>query len=207
MLPTREKGGEAPNSTQAFLHAHGIRVEPEALDKLVCEAVARLSRGLYPPDPRSELSPAEVRVLEEGGFDLSPEQPGEEDPLARTAAEYAALLKTSLTVADAAKRLGLAAGGIRRRLSRKPPAIFGIRLASGWHIPQFQFAEDSLLPGLAEILAKLDPEHHPVTIQLWFTTPNPELIAKNHGDRHLSPRDWLRLGFPPATVAELADVL
>ncbi len=195
------------NTTHAFLHAHGIRVQPEILDRLVAEAVARLPRGLYREDPRSELSPSEVRALERGGFALDSEDLGPEDPLARTAAQYAALLMTSLTTAEAAARLGVETSRIRQRLTSRPPTMYGIRLESGWRIPDFQFDDNSLLPGVAEVVARLDPELHPIAIYRWFTTPNPDLAARGISERRLSPREWLRLGFRPVAVAELAGDL
>lgn len=192
------------DSTQTFLHAHGLHVRPAVLDRLVAEAVARLPRGLYRDQPRAELSPSEVEVLEEGGFDLEPEELGENDPLVRTAAEYAALLKTSLTTTAVAERLGVEPRRIRRRLTGRPPTLYGIRASTGWRIPQFQFDGNSLLPGIPDLVANLDPELHPIAVYRWFVTPDPDLTARRLGDRELSPRDWLRLGFPPAAVAELA---
>ncbi|MCP4658442.1 MAG: hypothetical protein GY856_23760 [bacterium] len=195
------------NTTHAFLHAHGIRVQPEILDRLVAEAVARLPRSLYREDPRAELSPSEVRALERGGFALDSEDLGAEDPLVRTAAQYAALLMTSLTTAEAAARLGVETSRIRQRLTSRPRTLYGIRLESGWRIPDFQFDANSLLPGVAEVVARLDPELHPIAIYRWFTTPSPDLPARGLSERRLSPREWLRLGFRPATVAELAGDL
>lgn len=195
------------NTTHAFLHTHGILVQPEILDRLVAEAVARLPRSLYREDPRAELSPSEVRALERGGFALDAEELGSKDPLVRTAAQYAALLMTSLTTAAAAARLGVETSRIRQRLTSRPPTMYGIRLESGWRIPDFQFDGNSLLPGVAEVVARLDPELHPIAIYRWFTTPNPDLPARGLNERRLSPREWLRLGFRPAAVAELADDL
>ncbi len=189
-------------STRAFLHAHGLQIEPEVLDRLVREAVARLPRGLYRDEPRRDLTAAEVEALRSGGFDLAGEDFGEEDPLARTAAEYAALLQSSLTTAAAATRLRVAPSRIRQRLTARPPTLYGIRLASGWRIPEFQFAGDELLHGWSEVVAALDPELHPISVYRWFTTPNTDL--EDPEGRRISPRGWLRLGREPGLVAELA---
>jgi hypothetical protein len=115
-------------STRAFLHAHGLRIEPEALDRLVQEALERLPRGLYRDDPQRDLTAAEIEALREGGFPLEGEDLGEDDPLARTAAEYAALVQTSLTTAAAAARLRVEPSRIRQRLTERPPTLYGIRL-------------------------------------------------------------------------------
>jgi hypothetical protein len=190
-------------STMAFLHAHGIRVEPKALDSMLEEAVRRMRRSLYRADPREDLSAAEAEELERGGFDLTPVDLGPDDPLARTAAEYAALLKSSLSTTEAARRLGVDPSRIRQRLTSQPPTLYGVRLESGWVIPEFQFDGDRLVPGIAEVVPHLNPELHPVAVFRWFTVPSPDLAAEEEG-RTLSPREWLRLGLLPATVAELA---
>lgn len=189
-------------STRAFLHAHGLLIEPETLDRLVCEALERLPRGLYRDQPGRDLTPAEVEALRSGGFDLAGEDLGEDDPLARTAAEYAALLTSSLTTAAAAARLRVASSRIRQRLTARPPTLYGIRLASGWRIPEFQFEGDELLHGWPEVVAALDPELHPISVYRWLTTPNTDL--EDPEGRRVSPRDWLRLGHKPSAVAELA---
>lgn len=103
--------------------------------------------------------------------------------------------------------LGVAPSSIRRRLAADPPRLYGIRLGSGWHVPTFQIDEDRLLPGLGEVIAQLDRELHPVAVYRWFTTPNPDLIPDPESDHFLSPRDWLRLGFAPGKVAQLAAEL
>ena len=58
-------------TTEAFLHAHGITVKPDTLDRFLAEAIARLPQALYRSDPRSDLTAAEVEILEKGGFDLA----------------------------------------------------------------------------------------------------------------------------------------
>jgi hypothetical protein len=190
--------------TLAYLHSHGIRVEPEALEEMVKEAVGRLPRTLYRPDPRPDLTRAEARALEQGGFSLEPADLGTEDPLARTAAEYSALLKASLATAELAARLDVDPSRIRQRLTARPPTLYGIRLESGWVIPEFQLDAGRLIPGIGEVVPRLDPELHPVTVLRWFTMPNPDLVSDEHGGRALSPRDWLRLGLPAGPVAALA---
>lgn len=191
--------------TVAFLHAHGIRVLPGTLDEMVREAVTRMHQTLYRDDVRADLTEAEAEALKRGGFELEPENLGPEDPLARTAAEFAALLKQSLPTTAAAERLGVDPSRIRQRLTSQPPSLYGIRLESGWVIPEFQFEGDMLIPGIGEVAAQLDPELHPVAVYRWFMTPNPDLIIEEGEEsRVLSPRDWLRSGLPVKSVAELA---
>lgn len=193
--------------TVAFLHSHGITVSPESLDELVQEAVARMQRSLYRPDPRADLSGPEVEALERGGFNLKPADLGKDDPLARTVAEYAALLKSSLSTAEAARRLGVDPSRIRQRLTAEPPTLYGIRVGGGWVLPAFQFDGDDLVPGIGEVVSRLDPELHPVSVFRWFTHPGPDLVAEELGEQPLSPREWLRLGLPVQAVADLAAAL
>jgi len=194
-------------ATTAYLHAHGISVEPRELGTMVREAVDGLLRDLHRPDPRRELSPSEVEVLERGGFDLGVEERGAEDPLARTTALYSALLETGYTTGEAAELLGVDPSRLRHRLTSQPPSLYGVRLESGWSIPRFQFDGDRLFPGLGEVVAELDPELHPVSVYRWFTTPNPDLVAERLQLPALSPREWLRLGLPAEKVADLASTL
>jgi hypothetical protein len=201
-------GGAASRaSTVAFLHSHGIEVAPEDLDLLVKEAVSRLQRSLYRRSSRADLTESEAKALERGGFVLDPEDLGERDPLAETVAEYAALLKSSLSTSEAAKRLGVDSSRIRQRLTSQPPTLYGIRIGTSWYIPEFQFEGDAPIRGVGEVVAHLDPELHPVAVFRWFTGPSPDLSTDDAGGRNLSPRDWLRLGLPVQPVVELASNL
>ncbi len=65
--------------TRAFLHARGLRVEPDTLNRLVREALERLPRGLYRDEARRDLTTAEAEALRSGGFDLTNEDLGEDD--------------------------------------------------------------------------------------------------------------------------------
>lgn len=195
------------SSTMAFLHTHGIEVGPEDLDSMVQEAVTRLQRTLYRRNSRADLTAAEAEALERGGFSLEADEPGAEDPLAQTVAEFAALLKSSLSTTDAATRLGVDPSRIRQRLTAETPSLYGIRIGNGWFIPEFQFDGDRLIHGIGEVVARLDSELHPVAVFRWFTTPSPDLSADELRGRNLSPRDWLRLGLPVQPVVELAAAL
>lgn len=188
---------------RALLRTRGIEVAPADLDPMVKEAVTRLRRILYRSDSRADLTPAEATVLERGGFELS-DQPGAADPLAQTVAEYAALLKSSLSTAEAARRLDVDASRVRQRLTSAPPTLYGIRIGASWYIPEFQFDDNGIVPGVGEVVARLDSELHPVAVFRWFTSPNPDLSVEKRDVRDLSPRDWLRLGFPVSPVIELA---
>ena len=175
---------------------------------MVATAVATLSRRLYSADPSRDLTVAERDTLVRGGFDLAPGPSDGRNPLARTIAEYAALLKTSKSVSEVARLLGVNPSRIRQRLNARPPSIYGIKVDGEWRIPGFLLDGRHLVRGIDQIVAKLDPELHPVSFYHWFTTPNPDLEAEDAaGERPLSPRDWLLSGHAPEPLAELASHL
>ena len=154
---------------------------------------------------REDLTAVEVAILKRGGFSLETEEVDADDPLVQTETEYAALLKTSLSTADAARRLGVDPSRIRRCLTSHPPTLYGIHVGRSWYILEFQFDGDRLLHGLDEVVSRLDPEFHPVAVFRWFITPNGDLSTEELGI--LSPRDWLRSGLPVEAVAEIASNL
>ena len=53
----------------------------------------------------ADLTTTEAAILELGGFSRDSEELDVDDPLVQTRAEYAALLKSSLSTAEAARRL------------------------------------------------------------------------------------------------------
>lgn len=153
----------------------------------------------------SHLTAAEVATLERGGFEVEPAAgAASEDPLARTVADYAALLETGLTTAEAAALLGVDPSRVRHMLVADPPRLYGIRTPSGWCLPRFQFNGERPLTGAGEVLGRVDSDLHPVAVYRWFTSPNPDLVDERLSPRPLSPREWLQLGLPTAPAADLA---
>ena len=200
---TTSREGDAP---AAFLHAHGINVSPEVMERMVAAAVDDLPRTLYPTDPSHDLTKAERDALIRGGLDLTPRDLGEDDPLARTAADYAALLRRSKTVAETAKLLGVNESRVRQRLNSKPPTLYGFKLEGEWRVPDFIFVGKRLVSGIGELASKLRPDLHPVGFFRWFTMPDPDLDVAE-GEEPLSPRLWLLSGHSPGIVADLAAEL
>ncbi|MSP59411.1 MAG: hypothetical protein EXR72_03540 [Myxococcales bacterium] len=170
------------------------------------QSFAEATRDLGPPDadPRGELTTVETRALERGGWSLDPVA-AERDPLARTAVAYAGLLADCLTVVEAAKLLGVEASRIRQRVGGTRPTLYALKLEGEWRIPRFQFAGRGALPGLEQVVPRLDRALHPVAVRSWLETPSPDL-ATDEGHR-LSPKQWLCAGYPATTVAELAASL
>jgi hypothetical protein len=197
----------SPAATLAYLHAHGLSVAAQAFEPMVEQAIESLQRRLYRPDPRADLTAGEAAALERGGFELEPTGGAAaegDDPLARTVADYAALLETGLTTAEAAARLGVDPSRVRQMLIADPPHLYGIRTRAGWSLPHFQFDGGKLVPGAGKVLGRIDPELHPVAVYRWFTSANPDLVDERLSPRPLAPREWLLLGLAPDPVAELA---
>lgn len=197
-------------ATLAYLHAHGLSVAAQALEPMVEQAIESLQRRLYRPDPAADLTAAEAEALERGGFELEPAGDAAaagDDPLARSVAEYAALLETGLSTGEAAARLGVDPSRVRQMLTADPPGLYGIRTKDGWSVPSFQFDGQRLLPGAGEVLGRIDAELHPIAVYRWFTSPNPDLVDERLSPRPMAPREWLLLGLAPEPVAELAAAL
>ena len=184
-----------------LLRRAGITLSAARFEALVEEVVAELPVVAITTGAM-DLTQEERAALERGGLDLSPPGRDEGGPVARGATAFAALIASSLTVQEAARRLGVDGSRIRQRLAAR--SLYGIKRSDGWQIPVFQFDGDRLLPGLAAVVGRLDASLHPLVVFRWFTAPDPDLEVDQIA---VSPRDWLRLGNDPSPVAALAEGL
>ena len=164
-------------------------------------------------DPQDDLRPHEVAALREGGFDLETSPSGRDDALARTMVEYAFLVATSFSVAEASRLLKIDASRVRQRLAVR--TLYGIKLHHAWHLPRFQFDGNKVIPGVEILFPRLREDIHPIAVFKWFTSPDPDLVIdeafadEKRGELSppMSPRDWLRSGGNPEIVARLAESL
>jgi hypothetical protein len=191
-------------SSAAILERIGADIDPSAFDRLVAEALEQIVPTRPLPDPRHDLSRSDIALLEQGGFELEPLPLDGTHPLIRSAAAYAALVASSLSVSQAATRLRVEDSRIRQRLGAR--TLYGIKVGSAWRLPRFQFTALGTVPGIERVLPRLDPVLHPLSVLGWFTTPNVDLV---HGDEEepVSPLNWLLAGLPAEPVAELAGSL
>jgi hypothetical protein len=183
----------------------GLRLSVQEFEQLVMDAVAQVLPDHPATDARPEMTEAEAAFLQEAGVDLAafaPREHGTNDPLARTAAEYAAILAASLSVPELAARLGVDESSIRQRLLAR--RLYGIKMGKGWRIPLFELddAGQALVPGL-HLVAPHWTDAHPVEVAQWFTQPHLDLPGPN--DEPVSPRAWLLAGGSARTVAALAE--
>lgn len=181
----------------------GLDVSSDEFERLVEEALEQILPPRRVTAPLRDLTRDEAGVLEEGGVSLEPRARGAASPLVRTAAEYAALLASSLTVPLAAERLGVDGSRVRQRLAAH--TLYGIKRPAGWRLPQFQFIDHGLLPGFERVAPRLTGVH-PVSVARWLTRPHVDLTVGDD-ERPIAPRAWLELGLDPEVVASLADEL
>jgi hypothetical protein len=200
----------ADRSLRAALRAHGITATPRELAAFVAESVEAMQEGAL-IRAAEELPGAELALLQSGGFDVDVGPSPEDDPIARAAAAYAALLQTALTIKEVATALDRNESRVRQRLLKR--TLYGIRQGRSWRLPLFQFqvgerqgtrAVQGVVPGIEQVFPALSPEVHPVALWRWFTSPSTELVADEVPEQPLSPREWLLAGRDPKAVARLA---
>lgn len=67
---------------------------------------------------------------------------------------------------------------------------------------QFNAAGDSAIPGLAEVLAAMPEDLHPLSVAGFFLTRQHDLVLD---DEPVSAKAWLEAGRPVASVVALTD--
>ena len=151
------------------LQRAGVRITEKELDELLVQVVSAMLPTPLPRNPRMELTEADAAALERGGLALEPlNDLGPDDPIVKTAAIYASLLASSLTVSQVAQMLGVTRGRVRQELYAG--TIYGLKETGGWRLPRWQFTDDltGLLPGIRRVLPHLDRGMHPVAVYTWF---------------------------------------
>lgn len=186
-----------------FLLRRKLDVDPEEFGRAL-EAALAAAGGMPPyPEPADSLRPDELALLAEGGFDFDARNLGVRDPVLQGALEYAAMRATALTTRQGAARLGVNDSRIRQRLLDRE--LYGLKVGDEWRLPLFQFEGTvGLVPNIERVIPHLSVDLSPIAVLRWFSTPNPDLASQQTGERPMSPLDWLRSGFDPREVAELA---
>jgi hypothetical protein len=179
----------------------GIRLSPAAFLALVEQVVEEAGRQRQPLPPPDALPAAEEAALRRAGLRGEAPKAGR-DGLAVLAARFATVLASSLSVAEAARHLGVDRSRIRQRLKER--TLYGFKHCGEWVLPRFQFDEVGMVPGIERVVPGLDPALHPVEAEAWFTQPSASLEID---EQPVSPREWLRAGHDPSAVAEIAAAL
>jgi hypothetical protein len=191
-------------STEPFNKA-GVSLTLDELEQLVMAAAEQLLPRQPAMAATTELSVDEVEFLQRAGVDLSDLSlpvAGLASPLARTTAEYAVLLASSLSPTQIAERIGQDESRVRQRINHH--TLYAVREGRGWRVPVFQLDRTghALLPGLNLIIPHMY-DAHLVEVVRWFILPQVDLEDAN--DQPLSPRDWLLNGNDPRVAAQVAE--
>lgn len=200
-FPKGPKGIPREGGILAFVDAESLTVQ----------VVSREERAVLKAQFRQAapgLSVGEYEALRRGGASAAALKMGPALwALARRSSgiKYQTLLKGSLSVEQAARRLGLTSGRLRQLLVAG--RLYGVKLGTDWRIPAFQFHGKELVPGIGTVVAKIRRELGLLAIYNWFTTPNPDLRAQADEEEGFTPLDWLRSGRSPEQAASLAAEL
>ena len=191
---------EAQIDDKHFFQIYGLNARPPAtLNAALARAIESMHRTLY-TESKGEMTAYELRFLAESGIDVE-EHPDLSDPMMDYATAFAAILATSLTTAEVAKRLrGVTAVRVRQMIG--VGTLYAIRIDGRWRIPEFQFQGDVLVPNIGSVNATINRELDAVSVLRWYTTPDAELETAD--GTVLSPLAWLKAGLRQAPVVELA---
>ena len=173
-----------------FMASRGLEETPETLNEALQAVLESMVPTAYEP-AASGLTKAEQDVLLEGGLRL--DRPAGPDPMAETAAKYAAIVVRSLSTKSASERLRVAPSRIRPMVVDR--SLYSFLLDGTRHIPDFQFSSAGLVPNIARVNGALDPGAHPVAVYNWYHTPNPDIFVEGDVDRIVSPLNWLSAGY------------
>jgi hypothetical protein len=164
----------------------------------------RFLRSSLLADEGSTLTAPEEAALAKGGVELVSDQALRVVD-AQVVSAYQQLRNGSLSVEDAARRLGVNTSRIRQRLADR--SLYGIKDGNAWLLPAFQFCADGLVPGVDVVVRRLPLDIGALAVARWFSNPNPDLSTRDDDERPLTPLEWLLGGNPPEAAAELAAAL
>lgn len=147
------------------------------------------------------LSEHDAALLAESGFTT--------DPAAAIAARLDRdirmqdLVQRSLSVTDAAERLGVSTARIRQRLAEG--TLWAFSSGPGRLLPPAQFTPTGAVPHLEKVMPLLAKDLHPLTVQALLTQPQSSLIVEG---REVSIAQWLSGSAGTAReIEQAADVI
>jgi hypothetical protein len=187
------------HSVHELLTRHRIRASEEEIARAMEVALVESGFQRPYPEPRRALKREQAELLERGGFELDRLEFGLEDPIARTAFEYAVLRATGLTTHEAAKRLRVNDSRVLNALRMRALRDQGRRW---WRLPAFQFARPGSSRNRSRRAAAQEPEPRGGLPLVPHAEPGPR--REGRAGRALSPLQWLQTGNDPDVVAELA---
>jgi hypothetical protein len=166
------------------------------------DQLVQILKGLHTANPaRPALSEHDERVLTEAGFTAS--------PTAATAARVdrdirmAGLVATSLSIADAAVRLGVTSARIRQRIA--DGTLWAFDSGRNRLLPPALFTDTGTVPHLDKVIPHIPRDLHPLTVQALLTQPQPSLVVDG---RPVSIVAWLTgSAGTPEDIEYVVDVL
>ncbi len=174
--------------------------DPDELVGWLEDALARSAPTT--DDPGADWTQAEIDVLDAEGVDVR-SRPDSPDVIGAGYRHYLGILASGLSVADVAARLNVTSSRVRQLLSQR--RLYGIRpRGRAWVIPSWQLVGDQLLPGVEPVNQAIPEDCHPLAVDGFFHTEQPEL---EEGDTTFSPLAWLQRGGDPSVVEALAGDL
>ena len=118
-------------------------------------------------------------------------------------AEFKRLRDESLGSEQVAELLGISRGRVRQLSTPEHHGLYAFRgLRQEWCYPPWQFFDGGVLPHLRELLKKVSPTSHPISVSRFMTQKNPDLQTPCLG-KPLSPREWLIADYELETVLEV----
>jgi hypothetical protein len=159
-----------------------------------------------PPLGATPVSATALRYLTDHGGDEAVEalaafdaEAVQQDRTLAAAQALQELLATSLTIEEAAVRLGVSRSRVSHRMSDK--SLYAVSVQSRRYLPSWQFEDTGgAITGLAQVVPAIPSGLHPLTVEAFMTTPLDDL----DGD---SPLDYLRSGADPEAVVEFLTAL
>ena len=201
MANQNNAGNESREPLAQYLARRGMRqATAEQLNEALQMVLDDMPAVLY-GSSTEELTQHEQAVLRDGGVDLYAVT--ERDPIAETALQYAAIVKTSLTTGEVAHRLGIPENQVRQMIARR--TLYSFLLNNRRLIPIFQFEPAGpLVANVTRVNAALSLDLHPVEVQEWYTQADPDLFTGGEIEAVMSPLAWLRSGGAVKKVTALA---
>lgn len=177
-------------------------IEGDVLE-MIAYSIGTLPVGIVGREAARQFTPEEAEILKRGGLTLEAYE-GKDDAATRTAERYATMMSLALTEGEVQRVLGVKPSRVRQRIADR--SLYAIAVGKERRFPQVQFHEKDLVPGIGRVLQALPEDLHPVEVESWLTSPNPDLPAGDEGEA-LSPRGWLISGGSVSPLLAMAREL
>lgn len=195
------------NLSERQLRERGVFRSLEEIEgdvrEMIAYSIGTLPVGIVGREPARQFTSEEAEVLKRGGLTLEAYE-GQDDAATRTVERYATMMALALTEDEVQKVLGVKPSRVRQRIADR--SLYAIAVGKERRFPQVQFHERDLVPGIGRVLQTLPEDLHPVEVEDWLTSPNPDLLAGEEGEV-LSPREWLISGGSAASLLPMAREL